>query len=127
MQSFEDILYKEGERAITGFINSSGELEYSVYKQVDGGCIALEDKEYNKGRLLELMQIELDNFAKRNVSSLCILGHDTRVKLPDGKLVSENNMDDEVYEISQSILDGVVCGDIFIESLKVKASWNVIS
>jgi len=127
MQSFEDILYEEGERAIKGFINSNGELEYSVYKQVDGGSIDLEDKECDKDKLLELLKTELDDFTKRNVSPLCILGHDIRVKLPNGKLVSESNIDDEVYEISQSILDGVNCGEIFIESLKVKASWNVIS
>lgn len=127
MQTFEDILYEENERAIIGFINSSGELEYSVYKQVDGGFIDVGSRAYNEDRLLELLQAELDNFINRNVSSLCILGHDIRVKLPNGKLVSESNFDDEIYEISQSILDGVNCGEIFIESLKVKASWNVIS
>jgi len=127
MEPFEDILYEEDERAITGFINSSGELEYSVYKQVDGGCIDLEDKGYKKDRLLELLKIELDDFVNRNVPSLYILGHDICVKLANGKYVSREKLDEEVYEISHSIMQGDDSGDIFVESLKVKASWNVIS
>ncbi len=127
VKPFEDILYEEDERAITGFINSNGELEYSIYKQVDGGCIDLEDKECNKDRLLELLQTELDDFAKGNVSSLCILGHEICVKLANGKYVSREKLDEEVYEISHSIMQGEDSGDIFVESLKVKASWNVIS
>lgn len=126
MQPFENILYEEDERAITGFINSSGELEYNVYKQVDGGCLDLEDNECNKDRVLEFLQIELDSFAKRNVSSLCILGHDICVKLVNGKYVSKERLDEEVYEISHSIMQGENSGDIFVESLKVKASWKIV-
>lgn len=63
MKPFEDILYEEDERAITGFISSSGELECNIYKQVDGGCIELEDKECKKDTLLELLKIELNDFA----------------------------------------------------------------
>ncbi len=126
MKPFENILYEEDERAITGFINSRDELEYSVYKQVDGGCINLENKEYRKDRLLELLQTELDDFAKGNVSSLCILGHDICVKLANGKNVLREELDEEVYEISHSIMQGENSGDIFVESLKVKASWNIV-
>jgi len=127
MQPFENILYEEDERAITGFINSNGELEYSVYKQVDGGSIDLEDRECNKDRLLELLQTELDDFTKRNVPSLYILGHDICVKFSNGKYVSREELDEEVYEISHSIMQGDDSGDIFVESLEVKAYWNVIS
>jgi len=44
MKISEDILYVKDERVITGFINSSRDLEHNIYKQVDGGCIDLEDK-----------------------------------------------------------------------------------
>jgi len=33
----EDILYTQDGYAITGFINSHGQLEHNIYKQVDGG------------------------------------------------------------------------------------------
>ena len=126
MKPFEDILYEEDKRAITGFINSSGELEYSIYRQVDGGCIDLEDNECDKDRVLELLQTELDDFTTRNVSSLCILGHDICVKLSNGKNVLREEVDEEVYEISHSIMQGEDSGDIFVESIKVKASWNIV-
>ena len=65
MQMFEDILYEENERAITGFINSNGELEHNIYKQVDGGCIDLEDRVYDQDELLNLLETELEDFIKR--------------------------------------------------------------
>ena len=126
MKPFEDILHEKDERAIIGFINSSGEIEYNIYKQVDGGCIDLEDRECDKDRLLELLQTALDDFAKRNVSSLYILGHDICAKLANGKNVLREELDEEVYEISYSIMQGENSGDIFVESLKVKASWKIV-
>ena len=126
MQMFEDILYEEDERAIIGFINSSGDLEYNIYKQVDGGCIDLEDRVYSKDKLLELLEVELDNFANRNVVSAVILGHDIKIFTKDEKLIKGESLDDEVYEISQSILNGVDCGEIYIESLNINASWNIV-
>ena len=86
----------------------------------------MEDNECNKDRVLELLQIELDSFAKRNVSSLCILGHDICIKLVNGTYVLRGELDEEVYEISHSIMQGENSGDIFVESLKVKASWNIV-
>jgi len=44
MKISEDILYVKDERAIAGFINSSGDLKHNIYKQFDGGCIDLEDR-----------------------------------------------------------------------------------
>lgn len=126
MQMFEDILYEEDERAIAGFINSSGELKYNIYKQVDGGCIDLADRVYNKDELLELLERELDNFTNRNMPTLFILGHNICIKLVNGKHILRDDLDDEVYEISYSIMQGNDCGNIFIESLKVKASWNIV-
>ena len=57
----EDLLHEQDNYAITGFINSKGDLEYNIYKQVDGGCIDLEDRVYGKDELLELLVIELNN------------------------------------------------------------------
>ena len=126
MQMFKDILYSEGECTITGFINSSGDLEHNIYKQVDGGCIDLEDRVYNEDELLELLEIELGGFANRNMPTLYILGHDIHVKLVNGKQVLSSELDDEVYEISHSIMQGNDCGEIFIESKKEKAYWNIV-
>ena len=44
MQISEDILYVKYKRTIAGFLNSSGDLEHNIYKQVDSGCIDLEDR-----------------------------------------------------------------------------------
>jgi len=126
MQMFEDILYEEDERAITGFINSSGDLEHNIYKQVDGGCIDLEDRVYRKDELLELLEVELDDFVNRNISTTVIIGHNIRITSVNGQHIVVDDLDDEVYEINQSILDGSDCGDIFIESIKVNAYWNIV-
>ena len=126
MQMFEDIFYEEDERAITGFINSSGDLEHNIYRQVDGGCIDLEDRVYDKDELLKLLEIELDDFINRNMPTLFILGHEICVKLVDGKDVLRGDLDDEVYEISHSIMQGDDCGEILIESKKEKASWKIV-
>ena len=127
MQISEDILYEKDEHAITVFINSSGNLEHNIYKQVDGGCIDLEDREYDKNELVDLLSIELDTFIERNKSTTKIIGHDIRIVTRDRELISLDDLDEEVYEISQSILDGNNAGDIFIESKNDKAYWNIIS
>jgi hypothetical protein len=40
--------------------------------------------------------------------------------------VSKDDLDKEVYEISHSIMQGNDSGEIFVESLKVNASWNIV-
>lgn len=127
MQISEDILYEKNERAITGFINSNGELEYSIYKCVDGGFLDLKSREYEKDELVGLLSMELDTFIERNKSTTTIIGHDVRIVTSDRELISLDDLDEEVYEISQSILDGNNAGDIFIESKNNKAYWNIIS
>ena len=122
----QDLLYEYDDYAITGFINSNADLEHNIHKQVDGGCIDLEDRIYSKDELLELLETELEDFVNRNIPSLFILGHDICVKLTNGKYVLRDELDEEVYEISHSIMQGNDYGDIFIESLKVKASWNIV-
>jgi hypothetical protein len=123
---FENILYEQDNYTITGFINSNGDLEHNIYKQVDGGCIDLEDRVYAKDELLNLLEIELEGFVNRNIPSLFILGHDICVKLANGKYVPRDDLDEEVYEISHSIMQGNDYGEIFIEFLKENASWKII-
>ena len=122
----EDMLYEQDDYAIIGFINSNSDLEHNIYKQVDGGCIDLENRDYNKDELLKLLEIELDDFNNRNMPTLFILGHEICVKLVDGKDVLRGDLDDEVYEISHSIMQGDDCGEILIESKKEKASWKIV-
>ena len=122
----EDILYAQDGYAITGFINSHGELEHNIYKQVDGGCINLADRVYGKDELLELLETELEDFIDRNIVTTTIIGHDIRITSSDGQHIVFDNLDNEVYEINQSILDGSDCGELFIKSLQVNASWNIV-
>ena len=126
MKMFEDILYEENERAITGFINSCGDLEYSIYKCIDGGFMDLEDRNYNKEELTKLLETELEDFTNRNKATTTIIGHKIRIVTNKGELVSLDDLDDEVYEINQSILDGSDSGDIFINSKKEKAYWVIV-
>ena len=126
MQMFEDILYEEEERAITGFINSSGDLEYSIYKYTDGGFIDLADREYDENELLTLLQIELEDFVERNIPTALIFGHSIRIEMADGREVFGDDLDNEIYEINQSILDGNECEEILIVSKKEKAFWKIV-
>ena len=122
----EDILYAQDGYAITGFINSNGDLEHNIYQQVDGGCIDLEDRVYGKDELLELLKIELEDFTDRNIVTTTIIGHDIRITSSDGQHIVFDNLDNEVYEINQSILDGSDYGELLIKSLQVSASWNIV-
>jgi len=54
------------------------------------------------------------------------LGHDICVKLVNGKQILGSELDDEVYEISHSIMQGDDSGEIFIESKKEKAYWKIV-
>ena len=123
---YDDLLYEQNEYAITGFINSNGDLEHNIYKQVDGGVIDLKDKGYSKGELLNSLEIELEDFVARNISTALISGHCIRIEMADGREVFGDELNNEVYEINQSILDGNECGEIFIESKKEKASWKIV-
>ena len=122
----QDLLYEQDDYAITGFINSNGDLEHNIYKQVDGGCIDLEDRIYSKDELLELLETELEDFVNRNISTTVIIGHNIRITAIDGQHIVVDDLDEEVYKINQSILDGSNCGDIFIKSLNINASWNIV-
>lgn len=55
-----------------------------------------------------------------------MIGHNIRIVTNKEKFISLDDLDDEGYEINQSILDGNDSGDIFIESKKEKASWIIV-
>jgi len=122
----KDLLCEQNDYAVTGFINSNGDLEHNIYKQIDGGNLDLDDRIYTKDELFGLLKTELEDFVNRSIPSLFILGHDICVKLTNGKYVLRDELDEEVYEISHSIMQGNDCGDIFVESLKVNASWSIV-
>ncbi len=126
MNLFEDMLYEQDGYAITGFINSRGNLEHNIYKQVDGGVIDLKDKTYHKGKLLNLLEVELEDFVNRNMPTLIILGHEICLELANGEDIMRSELDDEVYEISHSIMQDYECGEIFIKSKKVMCSWKIV-
>ena len=55
-----EIIIEKDDKLIVGFINSSGELEYTEYEAKDGGFFELDcTKEYSKE--------ELENFLYENV------------------------------------------------------------
>jgi hypothetical protein len=62
-----------------------------------------------------------------NRITITIIGHDIQIISNDGILIKSSDLDEEVYEISQSILDGYDWGDIFVESRKLMCSWSIVS
>jgi hypothetical protein len=67
-----------------------------------------------------------EDIKAKNQSTTTIIGHGIHIVTVKKKLISLDDLDDEVYEINQSILDGNDCGDIFIESKKEKAYWKIV-
>ena len=126
MKNFEDMLYKQDGYIITGFINSRGNLEHNIYKQVDGGVINLKDRTYHKCKLLNLLELELEDFVNRNMPTLFILGHKICLELANGEDIMRSELDDEVYEISHSIMQDYECGEIFIKSKNLMCTWKIV-
>lgn len=126
MQVFEDVFYEEDEHIIIGFINTQYELEYSIYKYNDGGTFPLEGEEYTQQEFIDLLEIELKDFLQRNKSTVTITGHDIRVITNKGILIQKNDLDEEIYEIAQSILDGNDKGTIFVKSKDLICSWYIM-
>ena len=127
MKIFEDVFYEEDEHVIIGLINTQYELEYSIYKYNDGGSFPLEDKEYTEEEFIDLLEIELKDFLQRNKSTVTITGHDIRVITNKGILIQKNDLDEGIYEIAQSILDGNDKGTIFVKSKDLICSWYILS
>ena len=126
MNLFEDMLYEQDGYAVTGFINSRGELEYTVYSPSDGGFMELEDKEYSKSELTDLLHNELNFFIHKNKSTITIIGHEIRIITKNGIQIKSNDLDEEVDKISQSILDGNSYGEIFVKSKNLICSWSKV-
>jgi len=127
MQVFEDVFYEQDEHVIVGFINTQYELEYSIYKYNDGGTFPLEGEEYTQQEFTDLLEIELKDFLQRNQSTVTIVGYDIRVITNKGILIQKSDLDEEIYEINQSILDGNDKGTIFVKSKDLICSWYIIS
>ena len=52
----DNIYLEKDDSLVVGFINSYGNLEYTVYKHEDGGIFELDDsKKYTKDELEELL------------------------------------------------------------------------
>jgi hypothetical protein len=73
MKTFENIFYEQDGYAVIGFINSSEELEYTIYTSKDGGFIELENREYFKNELIDLLHDEINTFIDKNKSTTTIL------------------------------------------------------
>lgn len=127
MQVFEDVFYEQDEHVIVGFINTQYELEYSIYKYNDGGTFPLDDKEYSEQEFTDLLEIELEDFLQRNKSTVTIIGHAIRVMTNKGIFIKGSDLDEEVYDINQSILDGNDNGTIFVKSKDLMCSWDIIN
>jgi len=123
MQMFEDILYEEDERAITGFINSSGDLEYSIYEYADGGFIDLENREYDKEELTDVLVDELEGFVQ-HVSPITLI-HDNAVKiyLHSHQYNTLTEVAQKLRELSDAILNKK---NIYVISKNVDEFWKII-
>jgi hypothetical protein len=123
MQMFEDILYEEDERAVTGFINSSGDLEYSIYEYADGGFIDLEDREYDKDELTDLLVEELEGFVQ-HISPITLV-HDNAIKiyLYEHQYDKLTDVAQKLNELANAI---VKKENIYVISKNVDEFWKII-
>lgn len=121
-----DLVYQENEYMISGFINSNHEFEFNICKHTDGGFLDLEDREYKEEELLYLLSIELESYIDKRKASTIILGHDIRIVTSNGELIPHIELGDEVYEVSQAILDGCDAGEVFINGKIKKVFWEIV-
>jgi len=126
MKVFEDIVFDEQDYRCTGFINTNYDLEFSIHKHVDGGVVELTDEKYTEEKLLGLLSDELSAYINNQKSVIRILGHQIRIMRKDDSLIEYDNLNDEIYEISQAILDGFEFGEVYIKSLKELVVWSIV-
>jgi len=123
MQMFEDILYEEDERAITGFINSSNDLEYSIYEYGDGGFVDLENREYGKDELRDLLVDELEYFVQ-NISPITVLKADSmKIYLHAKQYNNLLEVAQKLNELSDEILNGK---NIQVITKNANEFWNIV-
>jgi hypothetical protein len=123
MQMFEDILYEEDERAITGFINSSDDLEYSIYEYADGGFIDLENREYAKNELTDLLVDELEYFVK-NISPITLIrNNDVKIYLHSHQYATLTDVAQKLNKLADAILNKE---NIYVISKNADEYWKFI-
>ena len=123
MQMFEDILYEEDERAITGFINSSDDLEYSIYEYVDGGFIDLENREYDEEELTDLLVDELESFVQHISPITLIRDNAIKIYLHSHKYENLDDVAQKLRELSDAILNKE---KVYVISKNVDEFWKII-
>ena len=123
MQMFEDILYEEDERAITGFINSSDDLEYSIYEYVDGGFIDLENREYEKEELTDLLVDELESFVQHISPLTLVRDNDIQIYLYSHQYNKLTDVAQKLRELSDAILNKE---KVYVISKNVDEFWKII-
>jgi len=123
MQMFEDILYEEDERAITGFINSSGDLEYSIYEYADGGFINLENRQYDKEELTDLLVSELESFVQHITPITLVRDNDIQIYLYSHHYNKLTDVAQKLRELSDAILNKE---KVYVISKNVDEFWKII-
>ncbi len=123
MQMFEDILYEEDERAITGFINSSGDLEYSIYEYSDGGFIDLENREYKRDELADLLVDELGDFVQHISPITLVCDNVIQIYLYSHQYNKLEDVAEKLRELSDAILNKE---KVYVISKNVDEFWKII-
>ncbi|PHS58572.1 MAG: hypothetical protein COB17_03095 [Sulfurimonas sp.] len=62
---------------------------------------------------------------KNNSNRFFILGHSIKFESLECTFTPNIDLDDELYDISQDILDGFEYGKIFIASINMRCLWNI--
>ena len=120
---YEDILYEEDERAITGFINSSGDLEYSIYEYADGGFIDLENREYEKEELTDLLVDELESFVQHISPITLVRDNAMQIYLYSHQYNKLTDVAQKLRELSDDILNKE---KVYVISKNVDEFWKII-
>jgi len=120
---YEDILYEEDERAITGFINSSGDLEYSIYEYADGGFIDLENREYEKEELTDLLVDELESFVQHISPITLVRDNAMQIYLYSHQYNKLTDVAQKLRELSDAILNKE---KVYVISKNVDEFWKII-